>query len=107
MPQPNTQNATTTAADFLTHCFAPGEPIPLLLLREVPAVTIQRIVRLETAIEPRYLGWLARENAAGANIHVSANLLRSDSRRRTKESIVYVRHLCLDLDIDGETRLNS
>jgi hypothetical protein len=107
MPQPNTQNATTTAADFLTHCFAPGETIALLLLREVPAVTIQRIVRLETAIEHRYLGWLAQENAAGANIHVSANPLRSDSRRRTKECIASVRHLYLDLDTDGETRLNS
>ena len=107
MPQPNTQNATTTAADFLTHCFAPGETIALLLRRELPAATIQRIVQLETAIDPRYLGWLAQENAAGANIHVSANPLRSDSRRRTKECIASVRHLYLDLDTDGETRLNS
>ncbi|HXO35153.1 MAG TPA: RepB family DNA primase [Candidatus Acidoferrales bacterium] len=107
MPQPNTQNATTIAAEFLTHCFAPGETIALLLRREVPAATIQRIVQLETAIKPRYLSWLAQENAAGANIHVSANPLRSDSRRRTKECIASIRHLYLDLDSDGESRLNS
>ena len=107
MPQPNTHNATATAADFLTRCFAPGETIALLIRREVPAATIQRIVQLETAIEPRYLGWLAQENAAGANIHVSANPLRSASRRRTKECVASIRHLYLDLDTDGETRLNS
>src|SRR5271163_132639 len=107
MPQPNTQNATATAADFLTRCFSSTETIALLLRREVPSVTTQRIVLLETALGPRYLAWLAHENAAGANVYVAANPLRSDSRRRTKECIASVRHLYLDLDTDGETRLSS
>jgi hypothetical protein len=107
MPQLNAQNAIATAAEFLTRCFAPGETIALLLRREVPAATMQRIVRLETALTPRYVAWLAHENAAGANIYVTANPLRSDSRRRTKDRIASVRHLYLDLDRDGEARLTS
>src|SRR5580693_3849552 len=107
MPQPNTQNATATAADFLTRCFSSAETIALLLRHEFPTVTTQRIVQLETALAPRYLAWLARENAAGANVYVAANPLRSDSRKRTKECIVAVRHLYLDLDTDGEDRLTS
>jgi len=107
MPQPNAQIATTTAADFLTRCFGPGETIALLLRREDPATTIQRIVQLETALAPHYLAWLLHENAAGANVYVAANPLRADSRKRTKECIVAVRHLYLDLDTDGETRLSS
>jgi len=107
MPRPNAQNATAAAAEFLTRCFSPGETIALLLRREVPGATIQRIVQLETALTPRYLGWLAHENAAGANIYVAANPLRSDSRKRTKECIAGVRHLYLDLDTDGEARLTS
>src|ERR1700688_2604143 len=107
MPQPNTQNATATAANFLTRCFSSAETIALLLRREVPSVTTQRIVQLETALAPRYLAWLAHENAAGANVYVAANPLRSDSRKRTKECIVAVRHLYLDLDTDGEARLIS
>ncbi len=107
MPQPDAQNATAIAADFLTRCFVPGETIALLLRREVPAATIQRIVQLETAIEPRYLGWLVQENAAGANIYVAANPLRSDSRRRTKECIASIRHLYLDLDTDGQAHLTA
>ena len=107
MPQPNAQNATAAAAEFLTRCFSPGETIALLLRREVPSATIQRIVQLETALAPRYLAWLAHENAAGANVYVAANPLRSDSRKRTKECIASVRHLYLDLDTDGEARLTS
>ena len=107
MPQPNAPNATATTVDFLTRCFAPGETIALLLRREAPSATIQRIVQLGTALAPRYLAWLAHENAAGANVYVAANPLRSDSRKRTKECIAAVRHLYLDLDTDGETRLSS
>jgi hypothetical protein len=105
MPQPSRQNATATAGDFLTRCFSPGENIALLLRRDVPRTTIQRIVPLETVLAPRYLSWLAHENAAGANIYVVANPLRSGSCKRTKECIAAVRHLYLDLDTDGEARL--
>src|ERR1035438_2469718 len=107
MPQPNTQNATAAAADFLTRCFSSAETIALLLRREVPSVTTQRIVQLETALAPRYLAWLAHENAAGANIYVAPNPFRPPSRKRTKECIAAVRHLYLDLDTDGEDRLTS
>ncbi|MDQ2832382.1 MAG: RepB family DNA primase [Acidobacteriota bacterium] len=82
--------------DFLTRCFAPGETIALLLRDESAAKTQQRIVPLEQALTPRYLGWLAHENHHGANIYVAANPLRFGSRKRTKESIASVRHLYID-----------
>jgi hypothetical protein len=107
MPQPRTQNPPATAADFLTRSFAPRETIALLLRREVPSATLQRIVELETALAPRYLDWLSDENSAGANVYVAANPLRSGATRRTKECIAWVRHLYLDLDTEGEARLAS
>jgi hypothetical protein len=93
------------AHDFLTRCFAPGEFIALLLRREKPVEITQRIVLLEHAVAHRYLGWLAYRNAAGANIYVAANPLRSGIRKRTKESVASVRHLYLDIDSDGEVKL--
>ena len=96
---------TTTAREFLTRCFAPGETIAVLLRRENPASTMQRVVTLETATTPRYMGWLAHENANGANVYVAANPLRSGSRKRTKESIAEVRHLYIDIDVDGDARI--
>ena len=105
MPQPRTPNAIEIAADFLTRCFAPGESIALLLRLENPDGILQRIVPLERALAPRYLGWLAHENSIGANVYVAANPVHSGSHKRTKESIAAVRHLYLDLDTDGEARL--
>jgi hypothetical protein len=96
---------TKIALEFLTRCFRPEETIALLLRRECPPSTTQRIVRLEQAIAPRYLAWLAYQNHTGANVYVAANPLRPGSRKRTKDSIAEVRHLYLDIDEDGDTRL--
>jgi hypothetical protein len=93
------------ARDFLTRCFAPGSTIALLLRSESPAKTQQRVVTLEQALAPRYLGWLAHENHHGANVYVAANPLRSGSRKRTKEAIESVRHLYIDIDEEGDARL--
>ena len=96
---------TQTAYEFLTRCFHPGETIALLLRKENPASTTQRIVTLEQAIAPRYLAWLRYENHNGANVYVAANPLRSGSRKRTKECIAEVRHLYIDIDVDGKDRI--
>ena len=95
------------AQEFLARCFAPEETIALLLRRENPVKVTQRVVTLETAIAPRYIGWLAYENITGANVYVAANPLLPGTRKRTKESIASVRHLYLDIDTDGEARLSS
>jgi hypothetical protein len=94
-----------TAVDFLVRCFAPDETIALLLRGENDASPTQRVVVMERVLAPRYLAWLAHENAAGVNIYVAANPLLPGSRRRTKESIAYVRHLYIDIDTDGDARL--
>jgi RepB DNA-primase from phage plasmid len=107
MPQRESRTGIAIAADFLTRCFAPGETFALLLRRESPASVLQRIIRLEQALAPRYLGWLAHVNAAGANVYVTVNPLHAGSRKRTKESIAVVRHLYLDIDSDGDARLTA
>ena len=91
--------------EFLIRCFVPGQTIAVLLRRENPASTTQRIVALERVLAPRYLAWLAHENASGANVYVAANPLRPGSRKRTKENIAEVRHLYIDIDNDGEARI--
>jgi hypothetical protein len=105
MRQRNPRIATHIATDFFTRCFAPGETIALLLRRESSAKIVQIIVPRERALERRYLGWLSHENATGANIYVAANPLCPGSRKRTKDSIATIRHLYIDMDTDGETRL--
>ncbi len=103
--QHKTQIDTRIAAGFLTRSFHPDETIAVVLRRVSPPMIAQRIVTLKRALQPRYLAWLAHENASGANIYVAANPLASGSRKRTKESIAAVRHLYLDLDTNGDTKL--
>jgi hypothetical protein len=93
------------ATEFLTRCFRPGETIAALLRCEGPARIAQRTVGIEQAAAPTYMRWLAHENASGMNIYVAANPLRSGSRKRTKESIAEIRHLYIDIDVDGEARV--
>jgi hypothetical protein len=95
------------AREFLNRCFRTGETIALLLRREEPASTTQRVVALERVLDPRYLAWLSHENRTGANIYIGANPLWSGSRRRTKDNIACVRHLYLDIDMDGDARLGT
>jgi hypothetical protein len=92
-------------ADFLSRSFRADETIAIVLRCLQPATIVQRIVTLEHALAPRHLGWLAHENATGSNVYFTANPLISGSRKRTKECVAEVRHLYLDLDTDGETKL--
>ena len=98
---------TRIAAGFLTRSFRLDETIAIVLRRVSPSAITQRIVTLERALEPRYLAWLAHENATGANIYIAANPLAPGSRKRTKESIAEVRHLYLDLDTDAGVKLTA
>jgi hypothetical protein len=93
------------AANFLTRSFASCETIALLLRREDAPRPQQRVVTVEQVLAPRYMAWLNFENDNGANIYLSANPLRSGSRKRTKECIASVRHIYIDIDEDGDARL--
>ena len=96
---------TGVAAEILSRSFALSETIAIVLRRVTPATIVQRIVTVECALQHRYLGWLAHENASGASVYFAANPLVPGSRKRTKESVAQVRHLYLDLDSDGEAKL--
>jgi hypothetical protein len=93
------------AGEFLSRSFSPSDTIAIVLRHTSPATIVQRIVTLERALQPRYLSWLAHENAAGANVYFGMNPLVSGRGKRTKESVAEVRYLYLDLDVDGEARL--
>ena len=96
---------TTITQEFLTRCFALEETVAVLLRKGNPATTTQRVVRLEQMVSSRYLAWLRYENHAGANVYVGANPLRPGSRKRTKECVAEVRHLYIDIDMDGANRI--
>jgi hypothetical protein len=107
MTQLRSRISVPAAEDFLKRSFVPGESIAILIRRESPRGTTQRVALLEQVLTHRYLRWLAHENSIGANVYVAANPLLPGSRRRTKENVGSVRHVYLDIDSDGEAKLEA
>jgi hypothetical protein len=67
---------------------------------------IQRITTAARISEPPFQEWLHFKNGKeGFDVYAGMNPLKPDARTRTKEDILSIRHLYLDLDHDGPRSL--
>jgi hypothetical protein len=99
------RNPYEIAGEFLAEWFGAEDTFALLLRHADPSRTRQRIVRQGDLLKANYVGWLAHENARGANIYFSVNPLLSGAKKRTKNAIAEARALYLDLDEDGDRKM--
>jgi hypothetical protein len=100
-------NPCKVAGEFLAQWFGAEDTFALVLRHADPSRTRQRIVRQGDLSKSNYLGWLAHENAHGANVYFSVNSLLPDAKKRTKNAIAEPRALYLDLDEDGDRKLDA
>jgi hypothetical protein len=100
-------NRCKVAGEFLAQWFGAEDTFALVLRLADPSRTRQRIVRQGDLSKSNYLGWLAHENAHGANVYFSVNSLLPDAKKRTKNAIAEPRALYLDLDADGDRKLDT
>ena len=100
-------NPCKVAGEFLAQWFDVEDTFALVLRHADPSRTRQRIVRQGDLFKSNYLGWLAHENAHGANVYFSVTSLLPDAKKRTKNSIAEPRALYLDLDEDGDRKLDA
>jgi hypothetical protein len=68
---------------------------------------MQRILAAEAVASPPFQAWLREQNESGADIFLGMNPLRPNSHARTKECILEIRHVYLDLDEDGPASLHA
>ena len=101
------RNRYGIARGFLSEWFSAEDTFALLLRHADPSSTRQRIVRQGDLLKSNYLGWLAHENAHGANVYFSVNPLLIGAKKRTKDSIAEARALYLDLDEDGDRKMTA
>ena len=99
------RNPYEIAGEFLSEWFGAEDTFALLLRHADPSRTRQRIVRQGDLLKSNYLGWLAHENAHGANVYFSVNSLLPDAKKRTKNAIAEARALYLDLDEHGDRKM--
>ena len=81
------RNPYEIADEFLARWFSADDTFALLLRHADPSRTRQRIVRQADLLKSNYLGWLAHENAHGANVYFSVNRLLAGAKMRTKSAI--------------------
>jgi hypothetical protein len=105
----NSQDPAKTALgapEFLGAAFEPSNRLAILVRSRMRGETAQRITTVERIAEPSFQQWLRFKNdREGADVYVGMNPLRPDARTRTKEDILSIRHLYLDLDHDGAASL--
>lgn len=98
-------NDAVTSWDFIKQNYRPSDRVALVIRNRHEDYALQRLMSAQDAASPRVQRFLRYENAHGADIYVSMNTLKPEAKGRTKADIAEIRHLYLDLDEDGDTRL--
>jgi RepB DNA-primase from phage plasmid len=97
---------TISSADYIRANFRPSERIAVLLRNAGRRETLQRISTAERISANPFQAWLRYQNSKeGFDIYVGMNALKSTAFRRTKDDILAIRHLYVDLDHHGTASL--
>jgi RepB DNA-primase from phage plasmid len=91
---------------YLLALFQSSDRLAVLLRNSSRPTTIQRITTRTKILEPAFQEWLRFKNEReGFDVYIGMNSLKPDSHTRTKDDILEIRHLYLDLDSDGPNAL--
>jgi hypothetical protein len=94
------------AVDYLRDAFLSSDRLAMLIRSHDRPQTIQRISTLDRIVDPSFQRWLHFKNdREQADVYVGMNPLKSNSHSRTKDDILSIRHLYVDLDNDGPAAL--
>jgi len=94
-----------SAAEYVLELHEPDDQIAVLLRNRSRSQTLQRITSAETVASPDFQRWLKRKNRSGSDVFVGMNPLKEGANSRSKENIREIRHVYLDLDVDGPASL--
>jgi hypothetical protein len=96
-----------SAPEYVLALYGPEDRVALLLRNRPRGQTMQRILPAQVVASPPFQDWLRERSESGADIFLGMNPLRHNSCSRTKESILQIRHVYLDLDEDGPASLHT
>jgi hypothetical protein len=94
------------APDYLGGTFEPSDRVAVLIRNRNRGETVQRIASAARIADPSFQQWLHHKNQVeGFDVYIGMNPLKPASRSRTKEDVLTIRHLYLDLDRSGPASL--
>jgi hypothetical protein len=95
-----------TPAEYIRANFHPADRIAVLARNRHRGETIQRISTVDKITGSSFQDWMRFKNDKdGCDVYVGMNALKPQAHTRTKEDILTIRHLYIDLDQDGSTSL--
>ncbi|MGH9444584.1 MAG: DNA-primase RepB domain-containing protein [Terriglobia bacterium] len=94
-----------TPEESIRENFEPSDRVAVLVLTRESGRRVQRVVTAQALASDSWQRWLRAGNAQGADIYISQNALRENTRNRNKEDIATIRHVYPDLDHDGAKSL--
>jgi RepB DNA-primase N-terminal domain len=93
---------------FLQTAFEPNDWIAVFLKAYDTGRVMQRVGPFEMFCQPRWQTWLRAMNVPYRfNVYVSVNALAPSARKRTRHSVIGVRHVFLEADRDGQQVLDA
>ena len=93
-------------AEYIRANFHPTDRIAVLLRNGKRGEIIQRIGTIDKIAGSSFQDWMRFKNERdGCDVYVGMNALKPQAHTRTKEDILAIRHLYIDLDRDGSTLL--
>jgi RepB DNA-primase N-terminal domain/RepB DNA-primase C-terminal helical domain len=108
MTDKDTRRTQLGSREYLEAAFETSDRLAILVRNRERKETVQRITTAGRIVEPSFQEWLHFKNEReGFDIYVGMNPLKPDARTRTKEDILSIRHLYVDLDHDGARSLAS
>jgi hypothetical protein len=109
MSQPEKENTKSISAiEYLQTAFDASDRLAILVRNRGRGETVQRIATSFRIAAPEFQEWLRFKNEKEAcDIYVGMNSLKPEARGRTKEDIQTIRHLYLDIDVDGASAVTK
>jgi hypothetical protein len=95
-----------TPAEYIRANFQPSDRIAVLVRNRKRGETIQRISTVENIAGPSFQDWMRYKNGKdGCDVYLGMNALKRNAHSRTKDDILAIRHVYVDLDQDGSSSL--
>jgi RepB DNA-primase from phage plasmid len=95
-----------TPAEYIRANFQSTDRVAVLVRNRKRGETIQRIATVDKIAAPSFQDWMRYKNEKDScDVYVGMNALKPQAHTRTKEDILAIRHLYVDLDQDGSTSL--
>ena len=100
-------NATVTAWDFIKDNYDPDDRLAVVIKNPHENRVTQRMDTAKAIASPDFQKWLRDHNERGGEIYLTTNTLMPKSSTRTRQDVLAIRHVYLDIDAEGPAVLQK